>query len=198
MRYFGGKGIFMLFMLCVIVFSVALFLLSYRFDNKYTRPGPQPENGLLMLDDETINDHPLVFLIQGWEFFRGRLLSPEDFMVYQQPDEHVYIGQYGGFEGGNPERSPHGSATYRLNILIPEDPATYTLELPEIFSAYILYINGVKAEQFGNPDPVSYHPQTGISSVSFLARERVEIILAVSDFSHMYSGMVHPPAFGNS
>jgi hypothetical protein len=70
------------------------------------------------------------------------------------------------------------------------------LELPEIYSAYTLYINGVKAEQFGDPDPGSYRPETGNASVSFLAQNRVEIIVAVSDFSHMYSGMVYPPAFG--
>jgi len=180
----------------VIVFAVTLFLLCYSFDNKYTASGPQSENGMLTLDESALREYPVVFLTHGWEIYRDKLLAPEDFATGPSPDEYVFIGQYGGFEGRDIRRSPHGSATYRLNIAIPPAPAAYTLELPEIYSAYTLYINGVKAEQFGDPNTADYYAETGNASVSFLAQNRIEIILAVSDFSHMYSGMVYPPAFG--
>ena len=182
----------------VIVFSVTLFLLCYRFDNKYAMIDPQPENGILVLEEEMLIRNPVVFLTQDWEIYRGRLLAPADFTANSRPDEYVYIGQYGGFEGDSIQSSPHGCATYRLNIVLPPDPASYTLELPEIYSAYTLYINGVRTEQYGNPALEGYRPETGHSSVSFLAQNRVEIIVAVSDYSHMYSGMVYPPAFGVS
>jgi len=140
-------------------------------------------------------------LTQGWEIYRGELLTPanlaeQQFTPSSYHGEYVYLGQYGGFEGDDLAGNPHGSATYRLHITLPREAAAYTLELPEIYSAYILYINGIKVEQFGDPAPESYRPQTGISSVSFLAQNRVELIFAVSDFSHIYSGMVYPPAFG--
>jgi len=196
MKLTGGRNLILLLMAGVIVFSVTLFWLCYTFDNKYTASGPQPENGLLMLGNDTLEKHPVVFLTNGWEIHRGKLLTPDDFAEELRPDEYVYIGQYGGFEGSDAGRSPHGSATYRINIIIPSTPAAYALELPEIYSAYTLYINGVKVEQFGNPDPANYRPQTGNSIISFLAQNRIEIIVAVSDFSHMYSGMVYPPAFG--
>jgi len=180
----------------VIVLSVTLFWLCYSYDNKYTAGGPQPANGLLTLNENTLTKYPVVFLTHGWEIYRDRLLSPEDFAQSVGPDEYVFIGQYGGFEGSDASRGPHGSATYRLNIIIPPKPAAYTLELPEIYSAYTLFINGVKAEQFGDPYPGSYRPETGASAVSFLAQNRIELIFVVSDSSHMYSGMVYPPAFG--
>lgn len=180
----------------MIAGSVALFWLCWRFDNKYTADGPQAANGLLTLDGKTLEAYPLTFLTQGWEIYRGRLLEPEDFQQSGKPDEIVWIGQYGGFEGSNPDGSPYGCATYRMNILIPPEPAAYMLELPEIYSAYKLYINGVLAEQFGDPDPANYRPHTGNALVSFLAQNRIEIILAVSDYSHLYGGMVYPPAFG--
>ena len=196
MNLIGGRNRILLLMAGVIVLSVTLFWLSYTFDNKYTASGPQPSTGLLTLTEATLKEYPVVFLTQGWEIHRDRLLAPYDFAQGLRPDEYVYIGQYGGFEGSDVGRSPHGSATYRLNINIPSNPAAYTLELPEIYSTYKLFINGVKAEQFGDPDPANYRPETGNSSVSFLAQNRIEIIVAVSDFSHMYSGMVYPPAFG--
>ena len=182
----------------VILFSVTLFSLCYFFDNKYTADSLQAKDGLLDLSGNALTSNRANFLIQGWEIYRGRLLTPEDFTNIL-PDEIVYIGQYGGFEGATKE-NPHGCATYRLDIDLPPDPAVYTLELPEIYSAYRLYINGVLAEQFGNPvdtsDIEQYRSQTGNATVSFIARNRVQIILAVSDYSHIYSGMVYPPAFG--
>ena len=84
----------------------------------------------------------IIFLIDGWEYYSGRLLSPEDFSSMPPiPDEYLFIGHYGGFEAGSKNGSPHGSASYRLDIRIPEDDRSYALELPEIFSSYRLYIN---------------------------------------------------------
>ena len=150
-----------------VVFSVILFLACYASDNKYTADGPQAKQGLLVLDEAMLEEHPVVFLIQGWEIYRDMLLAPEDFAEGANnltPDEFVFIGQYGGFEGSSPGRSPHGSATYRLTIVLPSEPFAYTLELPEIYSAYTLYINGVKAQQFGDPDPEHFRAETAITS----------------------------------
>lgn len=188
-----------IFIAGVVVLSAVLFVLCYLFDNKYAFPGPQAENGVLLLDGDQLQNSPAIFLTHGWEIYRDRLFEPSDFAVNApHADEIVYIGQYGGFEGNDISRSPHGSATYRMNIVIPSEPGSYTLELPEIYSAYKLYINGIFAEQFGNPNPGAYQPQTGIAAISFLARNNIEIIIAASDYSHMYSGMVYPPAFGVS
>ena len=189
---------FILIMAGVIVFSVTLYALCYFLDNKYTAPGLQAKDGLLDLSGEALLSKPVTFLIYGWEIYRGRLLTPEE-LPHASPDEIVFIGQYGGFEGAV-KANPHGCATYRLTLNLPPEPAAYTLELPEIYSAYRLYVDGALVEQFGNPvEPPAlalYRPQTGNATVSFIAREQVQIILAVSDYSHLYSGLVYPPAFG--
>ena len=176
-----------------IVCLACLFL--YRYDNKYMAPGPRGVSGVLVLDKP--EQHLVSFLVNGWEYYGGRLLSPEDFTESAfPPDEYIYIGQYGGFEAGDFSASPHGSASYRLNIVIPDEPRAYMLELPEIYSAYRLYINGRLAASMGEPDPEKYKPATGNQTVSIEAGGNIEILLAVSDYSHMYSGMVYPPAFG--
>ncbi|NYB73723.1 MULTISPECIES: GHKL domain-containing protein [Sedimentibacter] len=172
------------FLSVVILISAGIFLLCYRFDNKYTaREKPD-----------------FIYLIHGWEIYRGKLLVPSD-IGNHRPDEIVFIGQYGGFEGhigGEVDRNPHGSATYRINLALPPGEKSYTLELPEIYSAYKLYINGLLMAQMGNPDPENYEPQTGNSFVTVHGSDKIEIIIAVSDYSHFYSGVVYPPAFGES
>lgn len=172
------------FLLIVILISAGIFMLCYKFDNKYTAK-EKPD---------------LIYLIYGWEIYRGKLLAPSD-IANHRPDEIIFIGQYGGFEGhidGVERRNPHGNATYRINLALPPGEKSYTLELPEIYSAYKLYINGLLMEQMGNPEPENYAPQTGNSFVTFRGSDKIEIIVAVSDYSHFYSGMVYPPAFGES
>ena len=210
----------------VCLLSILACLLLFRFDNKYTAPGPQATEGDLRLDESALERYPAIHLVEGWAFYHGVLLMPEDFETAPpKPDEYIFIGRYGGFEAGagagagvgavnddsngdddgdgNDDRnddgdtSPHGSATYRLCIRIPDEPRQYMLELPEIFSAYRLYINGEFAAGMGDPDPPRYRPATGNRTVSFEAARSIELIFAVSDFTHFYSGLVYPPAFGD-
>lgn len=192
-----GKTAFLLpALLCALtVLSCAAL---YRFDNKYTSGGPQALNGVLLLDGQSLSRYPVLFLVHGWEFYNGRLLAPEDFGESPPvPDKYIYIGQYGGFEAGDISAQPHGSASYRLNIIVPEETRTYMLELPEIFSAYRVYVNGREAAGMGEPGPSAYRPETGNRTVSFEAAGRIELLVAVTDYSHIYSGMVYPPAFGS-
>ncbi|MDR0491655.1 MAG: GHKL domain-containing protein [Oscillospiraceae bacterium] len=175
--------------------AVALFLFLYSNDNKYAVSQPRAVGGLLTLDGDMLDTYPVLFLISGWEFYNGALLSPQDFKS-SVPCEYVYIGQYGNFAAGNKNAPPHGSATYRLNIIVPEQPREYMLELPEIFSAYRAYINGKEVMQMGDPDPAAYRADTGNRTVTFTAGGNIEIIIAVSDFSYLYSGMTYPPMFG--
>jgi len=177
--------------------AVAACFAVYYWDNKYTAPGEQARDGVLALDDQALDATPAVFLIDGWEYYGGKLLTPEDFAANPPvPDQYIFIGRYGGFEAGDPNAPPHGSASYRLRILIPDEVRMYTLELPEIYSAYRLYVNGVLTAAMGDPDPDNYRPATGDRAVSIEAGGSVDILLAVSDYSHFYSGVVYPPIFG--
>ena len=178
----------------VFLCSMGLFTLSYRYDNKYQLHSPQPINGIFFYPEET--DEP-VYLINGWQYYQGKLLTPENIKnAFILADGYLAIGQYPGMESGNPNASPHGSMTYRLVLCLPDTPASYTLELPEIYSAYRLYIGDHLAASFGSPEPETYSPALRSGSVTFTASGDVSLLLAVSDWSHLYSGLVYPPAFG--
>jgi len=181
---------------CICVLTVSSCLVLYRYDNKYTASGPRGENGVLILNEQDVKRN--TFLIEGWEVYGGKLLTPEDFIhdSKPEPDEHVFIGQYAGFE--KIIGSPHGSVTYRLVVIIPEEMCNYTLALPEIYSSCRVFINGTEYLSLGETDPDTYRFETKNTSVTFNAAEKIDIIIAVSDFSHLYSGMVYPPAIGET
>ncbi|NLY21584.1 MAG: GHKL domain-containing protein [Tissierellia bacterium] len=188
-----------LLILLIAVCSSILFFMMYKHDNKYTHGGPQGNNGLLVFPKYAINEYGYTYLIDDWEIYRNRLLEPKDFddniLI---PDEYVFIGQYLGFEKNSPNRNPHGSATYRMNIILPENKDNFTLELPEIYSAYKLYINGELVKQMGNPNKDHYESDTRTFKYTVNGLDKVEILIAVSDYDHFYSGMVYPPTFGLS
>ena len=180
----------------VTALSAVLFVSAWRYDNKYTGPRPAARDGVAWLDMDAYGRSPLVHLVDGWEFYQYKLLTPEDIPSHA-PDEYLFIGQYGGFELGDAGASPHGEATYRLTVLTDGIPRSYALELPEIYSAYCIWINGELMGRMGGTGPEGYLPRTADSFLTFTASDQIEIVVAVSDWTHFYSGMVYPSAFGS-
>ena len=183
----------LLLLICILTSSFCFFL--YWHDNKYTAPGPDASYGNMELDDAVLEKQGLVWMTDGWEFYGGKLLKPADFLSGgQRPDRYVFVGQFGGFE--NVDGQPYGSASYRITVKLPDKTNVYALYLPEIFSSCRLYINGVERLSLGQTSPEDYRAEIAEKIVSFEASGHVELLLAVTDFSGIYSGLTHPPALG--
>lgn len=187
-----GICLYALLLAAVTAASVAIFLFCYRHDNKYTHPRPVANMGVIRLDTEWYRNNPVFYLADGWAFYQGELLMPEEIPDHT-PDAYFYIGRYGGFDLGDPEAAPHGRGTYRTVILTDGTEREYALELTPIYSKWRIWINGklVQSEGLGEAGP-----RPPVDLVTFTAGERIEIVVAAEDSSHFYSGMVYPPAFG--
>lgn len=184
-------------LLGVILLSFLLFYTLHRGDNKYSREAAHPSSGGVMrLDMDIYRAEPLVHLVGGWEFYQYKFLAPEEIPGHT-PDCILFLGQYGGFELGDMNASPHGEGTYRLTVFTDDIPRDYALELPEIYSAYKVWVNGALKKVEGFSGDGEYAAQTSHSMITFTAAGRIEIVVAARDESHFYSGMVYPPAFGS-
>lgn len=186
---------FICFALTILVTSV-LCLTLYRFNNKNTKKSPQASQGLLVLSEDDLNTP--VYLIDGWAYYPEQLLEPDalsDTALYQYMF-YTDIGDFTQLSDIENKESAHGSGTYVLHIAVPKAHTVYALEIPEIFSSYRLYINGIQKVQMGDPDPQNYRSCTQNRTISFEASGHITLLFAVSDFSHYYSGIVYPPAIG--
>ena len=183
-----------LLLLCFLGVASLFFWGLSRWDNKYTAPGAQPISGVLALSEAELAKVPCRFLIQEWEFYPGVLLTPDDFAKGTSSNyrQYVSLGQYGGMETGNAIRSPHGSGTYRLTLLLPEGQKNWVLALPEIFSSCRLYINNDLLLQLGDPSPESYQERIQRRMIPFSGSGQVQLFLQVSDYSGFFSGPTHP------
>ncbi len=183
----------------VIILSSLFFLLLHNFDNKYTYFSPQAISGTLYIENDDYEKYPLRFLNAGWIFYPNVLLTPEQ-LEQKEPEyqRHITVGQYTNFSLNNELQSPHGFGTYVMKLRLPQEKRSYSIELPEIFSAYKFYINDKQILQTGNPEPYNYKDLIHTRLVTFEASGKTTLMIAVADFSHFYSGMIYPPAFGET
>lgn len=74
----------------VLLVGAVLYGFLYQADNKYTSalPGGYGYN-VLPNDLEQVS-----FLVDGWEYYPGQLLSPSDFEGGIQPEYYTYIGKH--------------------------------------------------------------------------------------------------------
>ena len=172
------------------------FLLLYRYDNKYTAPVPQPESGRIDLRGTDWPARGVVPLIDGWEYYGGALLSPAELREGGHPFETVYIGQFANFARGE-GASPYGCATYRLEVLTEPEIGSLSLELPEIFSAMKVWVNGEAALQNGALSPEGYRPHIR-NRVLSIPSGRAELVIQVENHSLYYSGITYPPLLGSA
>ncbi|HBF3825155.1 TPA: histidine kinase, partial [Clostridioides difficile] len=148
--------------------------------------------------NDTFTKGKLVFLIDDWEFYNHKIFKPNDFTEQDIKPEYVFIGQYPDFSMRKGNQSPYGNATYRMRIKNEGEDKLLSLELPEIFSASEVWINGEIVSKLGDVGTEKYRPKIKNSVVSFIAKKDTEIIINVSNFSHYYSGLYYPPALGET
>ena len=190
---------YLIALILTALISAVIFLTLEIWDNKYTHDSPQPSQGELAITGEDLAAHPVMFLAEGWALYKGVLLDP-DTVSDHEPDAYITLGDYNDMSFGDNSLSPHGSATYRLTLDVQGHSGMniYTLQLPEIYSAYRLYINGELMVEAGSPDRETYKPRIFTGEINFRATSKVDILIAVSDWSHYYSGLISPPAFGDT
>jgi signal transduction histidine kinase len=171
-------------LLLILLTGIMVFLLCGKYDNKYEKSTYTAKLGAAWITAEQLESSP-IYLIDGWACYAERLLTP-DAIIKETPDEYLYIGQYSGFDRGDPQKSPYGQATYRLTVFTDSDLKDYALEIPQIYSDYKLWVNGDLKSESGS----------GGWMTSFAAADKIEIVLSVSDDNGLYSGLTYPPAFG--
>lgn len=177
-------GIAGLWAIGAFLLALVLFQLLHQLDNKYTAGPPYGKEGSFSFGEENLSQERPLFLIDGWEIHPDVLLTPAQLSEKAtSPPAHLYIGQYPNFSFLSPGHAAFGKATYRLQLQYAGSPRILALEVPEIFTHYRLWIDG--RESF---------PAYG--SIAFWADSTTELVLAVENQSHYYSGITYPPALG--
>lgn len=181
--------VLLLICLCASLFFLGLF----HFDNKYQQGTVQAANGVLALSEEDLEAAPLRYLVNGWTYYPNALLTPEDIQKSDHYATYLSIGEQTHFTDSTGQ-SPFGCGTYQMTFYLPHRQSGYALEIPEVFSAYRLYLNNQLVLQMGDPTAGTSSIQNRM--VTFEGGTPVTLTLAVRNYAHFYGGMIYPPAFG--
>lgn len=108
----------LLLIVAVFALTMGIFFLFYCFDNKYTARGDQAIQGILYVPD----DDSVHYLAREWEYYPNVLLTPQEIKEQKEDyySRYVSIGEYGGMDLGDKNKSPFGSGTYRMTLVLPE------------------------------------------------------------------------------
>lgn len=183
----------MLVMLAASIVSVTIILVLYFYNNRYIQGGRQPALGILDLSGEGESALALRWLTEGWEFYEGQLLSPEDFNGKALPEPAlVSLGKYGRMRREG--LSGWTKGTFRLRLVLPETEQIFALEMPEIFAASRMYIQNRLVMEWGDPE----ENRQGIRSTVVPVRETggIQILIQVADLASMHAWMFGPPTLG--
>lgn len=160
-------------------------------------------NGILDFSKIDFNKTDYVKLDGYWEFYWNRLLSPLDFSSPSSPrkTDFMFVPQsWTRYEGPDGRQfKSRGYATYRLTLRLPETDQTYALNLLYMATAYKMWIDGqpVPGNGIVGTSSSNARPQSFSQAVSFTPRTpKCEIIVQVSNFSHIDAGIVRSIKLG--
>lgn len=176
------------------VMASTLFGLLYQFDNKYSTGTEISQDGTVVLPNlqngDDVRSERITWLVQGWDFYPDQIIYPGDSM---EKSKSIYIGQYFSFAGFHEDGSPYGTGTYCLKV---HGSGNYTMLIPEVFSACVVYVNSKQVASSGSISP--YEPYIKDLVFSFEINGDAEILIQTANYSHYYSGVTYPPAIGSS
>lgn len=161
---------------------------------------PVVTRGLMDLTEWDFEKDGPVSLDGDWEFYWQQQYTARDLL--QLDTETTYTapvpGAWNGLIVDNRILDGQGFATYRVNLLTSQrDPLA--LSVPDLGTAHRLYVDGQLKLSAGSPgtSPENTVPKYNPGVVQFTpTRNRVEIIVQVSNFDHRQGGIWLPIVVG--
>ena len=151
---------------------------------------PVAKNG--WLDLRTTDLHARSVELNGeWTFYWKQILQPGD-TDHAKKQYTQYPGVWSSQMQNGQHIASQGYATYTLTILLPRQRQQPGLEIPALYSAYKLYVNGKLLASNGNPSSnlASGMPKwtTEIAGIAD-APDTLHLVLQVANFWHSKGGI---------
>ncbi|MFW6387667.1 MAG: diguanylate cyclase [bacterium] len=206
----------------VTILPFILVFLSSCVNDYGNQEHPPAVAGTLDLRDWSLEEDGPVPLSGQWEFYWQRLYGPDHFEDSVSDDVTPTARPRSDVSGGGTSRSAlfadvpgswesveldgggipgTGYATYRLIVLLGDQPERLAIRTLTVSTAFALYVNGVQANSAGNVGVDSqasepeYNPQVQHIPDGGNPR-RLELLVQVSNFDYRTGGLWRPLRLG--
>jgi hypothetical protein len=127
----------------------------------------------------------------SWIWYDGKLLTPSELKYNDGSPTEVP----GTWNERRSSKSGQGYATYALTVLISSTSEQLALDIPQIYSSYILFANGVEIARNGTPGKTEQTtiPQwkPGVVPISHNS-DTIKLVMQIANFSHHKGGIKEP------
>ncbi|MFT3826189.1 MAG: response regulator [Chitinophagaceae bacterium] len=158
---------------------------------------PIVKNGIVDLRSPGSLKSP-VALRGEWKFYWNKLVMPGDSITTNDVLAIPRLWNKSTFRGQT--LPAKGYATYQLTVLLPKDRPKLGLELPDVYCAYKLYINGVLSAQNGETgtSAANSKPFWVTQIIPLSPRyDTLHVLMQVSNFWHVNGGTYKDILIGN-
>ena len=152
------------------------------------------EQGNTDLKNHDFASTPIISLNGEWEFYPSAFIPPE---VAEINKNSVLINVPKRWEQSGLPAFGYGS--YKLTIFKPPNES-FALQIPDLFSAYELYVNGELLTNMGSPgvDKKTEIPARQFRTVplNHIESDTLNVVIHISNFRHSKGGIGAPILFG--
>lgn len=173
---------------------IILLLLSYfkSYGSHISNDGiPDAKNGILDLRKSTLTD--IISLDGEWHFYWNQLIGPSSNHTQNQKYEIInFPFRWENYELNGKKLPAYGYASYTLTILLPKTAEPLRIIVPEMYSAYSLFINGKKVAKNGqvSDNEEDFIPYWQYQSVDLNeSPDTLNMVLQIANFSHSKAGI---------
>ncbi|WP_413667878.1 response regulator [Mucilaginibacter sp. Mucisp86] len=153
-------------------------------------------HGVLDLRSKPINDK--IELTGNWLFYWNQLLKPGDTDVIKDRLLVEFPFKWNGYTWRGKKLTAFGYGTYRLKVLLPQKHVALKLAMPDVYSAYRLYINSKLASSNGRvtTSAKGFEAHWEYHAVDLPNSDTINITLQISNFIHSKGGISKPIFIG--
>ena len=155
----------------------------------------QVKDGLLDLSEVSDFDDP-IYLSGDWRFYWGDLLSPLEMDSVRESDYFYFPETWTNkFSRDSVELKRFGSATYQMQVILPDDYPELALYIKHVYSAGDLYVNDDLVEFGGEPGTSkSTTKPKWVPKIIELPRglDTLKLTLHIANYSHDKGGAREP------
>lgn len=190
-----------LYYILPIFLLLSVYVLLIWVDSSVQTGMRTASKGMLTITEQDLGSLDTIQLNGEWEFYAGKLLTPEDF-ANGTAGTHTYIqvpGSWAGHDTGSETMTSNGYGTYRLVLQLPETEQKLGLLMERIISAHRLWLNGELISEKGKVGTTREEalPYVSPKLSSFQpAHGQAEIVVQVSNFTQRKAGLLSPILLG--
>jgi signal transduction histidine kinase/BarA-like signal transduction histidine kinase len=179
------------------IYGCCWLLVCFSFLTVHSLAQPIASQGSIDLSDTDFPVQRSVELNGEWKFYWQQLVLPQQI---DSTDSFSYV-QFPHLWNEDPSLSSYGYATYGLKIFKPETHLSIALQIPDLYTAYTMYINGTEVAKNGtvattDEDYIPFWLPKTISIDQF-DTDTLQVVLHVSNFKHSKGGIRLPIIIGS-